>query len=236
MKEIKICGLQKTTLLDYPGYVAAAIFLGGCNFRCPFCHNGELLGNDLPSQYTAEEILTFLRKRQKILEGVCITGGEPTLQPDALEDFLLEIRSLGLRIKLDTNGNHPEVLYRLIEKDLIDMIAMDIKAAPSRYGIVCGVPGIDLTPIKESLSLLKSGVLSYELRTTAVKGLHTLKDFEEIGPWINGCSHYYIQNYAASDRVLAPNGLDSFSKNELLSFANAVKPYVEQVALRGIDY
>lgn len=236
MKEIKICGLQKTTLLDYPGHVAATIFLGGCNFRCPFCHNAELLGNDAEAQYSREEVISFLTKRKRVLEGVCITGGEPTLQPEALEDFIREVRNLGLLVKLDTNGTRPDVIRNLAQKGLLDCIAMDIKAAPEHYPRVCGVSGADLDAIRESVAWLISGTLPYELRTTVVKGLHTRADFEQIGPWIKGCPHYYLQNYVASELVLFPNGFDSFSKDELLEFAGIVKPYVGEVALRGIDY
>lgn len=236
MNTIKICGLQKTTLLDFPGHVAATIFLGGCNFRCPFCHNADLLGMDAPAAYTSEEILSFLNMRKGILEGVCITGGEPTLQADALEDFIRCIRTLGLAIKLDTNGTRPDIIKHLANAGLLDAIAMDIKASPERYPIVCGVEHPDISAIKESVTWLKTGTLPYEFRTTAVKGLHTRTDFESIGSWISGCSHYYLQNYTHSERVLKPEGFSSFSKEELLLFADLVRPYVEHVALRGIDY
>lgn len=236
MREITICGLQKTTLLDYPGHVAATVFLGGCNFRCPFCHNAELLGNDAEAQYSREEVAAFLTKRKNILEGVCITGGEPTMQPEALEDFIREIRSLGLLVKLDTNGTRPDVLKDLAGKSLLDFVAMDIKASPEHYPQVCGVPGLNLDAVKESVSWLKTGPLPFEFRTTAVKGLHTGEDFRQIGPWIEGCQHYYLQNYVASELVLHPEGFDGFTKEELLEFAEIVKPYVGNVALRGIDY
>lgn len=236
MKAIKICGLQKTTLLDYPGHVAATIFLGGCNFRCPFCHNAELLGGDAEAQYSREEVISFLTKRKKILEGVCITGGEPTLQPEALEDFIREVRSLGLLVKLDTNGSKPEVMKGLADKGLLDYVAMDIKAAPEHYPRACGVLGMDLATVKESVAWLKAGTLPFEFRTTAVKGLHTTEDFRQIGPWIEGCRQYYLQNYAASELVLQPEGFSGFTKEELLEFAKIVAPYVKNVALRGIDY
>lgn len=236
MKEIKICGLQKTTLLDFPEHVAATIFLGGCNFRCPFCHNAELLGSDAPAQYTEREILGFLKKRSGILEGICITGGEPTLQPDSLEEFIHRVRDLGLSIKLDTNGSRPDVVRHLASKGLLDYIAMDIKAGPDNYGTVCGVPHMDLAPIRETVTWLKGGTVPYEFRTTTVKGLHTADDFKAIGPWIAGCPRYYLQNYIESELVLKPDGFDSFSKEELLSFAETVKPYVGSVALRGVDY
>lgn len=236
MKEIKICGLQKTTLLDYPGCVAATVFLGGCNFRCPFCHNAELLGSDAPAQFTEAEVLTFLKKRSGILEGICITGGEPTLQPECLEDFIRKVRDLGLSIKLDTNGGRPDVVRRLADEGLLDYIAMDIKAGLENYSTVCGTPGLDLAPVLETAKWLKGGTVPYEFRTTAVKGLHTSADFAQIGPWIAGCPHYFIQNYVESELVLQPDGFDSFTKEELLAFADIVKPYVGSVELRGVDY
>lgn len=236
MKKISICGLQKTTLLDYPGHVAATIFLGGCNFRCPFCHNSELLDMNTPPLFTPEEILAFLKKRRNILEGVCITGGEPTLHAEALAVFLTAIKELGLLVKLDTNGNRPDVMIDLAARNLIDYVAVDIKAAPAHYPRVCGAPKFSSALIEKSIVWLKTAAISYELRTTAVKGLHDLEDFRQIGPWIDGCLHYYIQNYIASDRVLQPDGFDSFTKDELLAFCEVVKPYVGNVALRGIDY
>lgn len=236
MKEIRICGLQKTTLLDYPGHVAATVFLGGCNIRCPYCHNSDLLDMHGPSRYTREEILAFLKKRSGILEGVCITGGEPTMQADVLDDFIRSIRALGLLVKLDTNGTRPDVIGRLTGNGLLDYIAMDIKAGPDHYAAACGLSRMDLEPVGESIARLIDGTIPYEFRTTAVKGLHTGRDFEAIGPWIEGCRNYYLQNYTASERVLKPDGYGSFSKEELLHFAGLVKPYVDHVALRGMDY
>ena len=236
MNNIKICGLKKTTLLDYPGHVAATVFLGGCNFRCPFCHNADLLSKDAETQYTYEELLQFLTKRRHLLEGVCITGGEPTLQEDALEAFIRDIRRLGLLVKLDTNGTRPAVLLRLMKENLLDYAAMDIKSSPDHYPQTAGSPCMNLASIQESVELLKGGSIPYEFRTTVVKGIHTKEDFEQIGPWVSGCPHYYLQNYVASDRVLKPDGFDSFTKEELLQFAEIVRPYVGEVALRGIDY
>ncbi len=236
MREIKICGLQKTTLLDYPGHVAATIFLGGCNFRCPYCHNADLLDINTPSEFSREEILAFLKKRHGVLEGVCITGGEPTMQAASLTGLIREIRSLGLLVKLDTNGTRPDVLRQLDQDGLLDFISMDIKAGPDGYAAACGRPEINLKPIQESAAWLIAGTLPYEFRTTVVKGLHTYRDFEAIGPWINGCKNYYLQNYTASERVLNPDGFDSFTKDELLQFAAVVRPYVTNVSLRGIDY
>ncbi len=236
MTELNICALQKTTLLDYPGLVAATIFMGGCNFRCPFCHNSRLLEYDAKPLCSQEEVLAFLKKRSNILEGVCITGGEPTLQPEALEIFMGHIRSLGLKIKLDTNGSRPKTLRRLLEAGLIDYIAMDIKASPNRYALVCGLPSMELSPIQESVDWLKQGSVDYEFRTTAVKGLHCKEDFAQIGSWIAGCPRYYLQNYADSGEILCPDQLSSFSKEELLQFADIVRPYVGNVDIRGANY
>lgn len=232
---MKICGLQKTTLLDFPGHVACTIFTGGCNFRCPFCHNSDLLDNGPEEDYTEEEIFTFLHKRRGILEGVCITGGEPTLQPD-LEDFIRQIRTMGLAVKLDTNGYKPGVLKALCEKGLLDSVAMDIKAARDHYGEVAGAPALTMEYVDESIDFLLSGSIPYEFRTTVVRGLHTEDDFRKIGPWIKGCPEYYLQSFTESGQVLIPGVYSDFTKDEMMVFANLVRPYVGQVRLRGIDY
>ena len=231
---MKICGLQKTTLLDFPGHVAATIFTGGCNFRCPFCHNSDLLGNDAEVAYTEEEILKFLAKRRGVLEGVAITGGEPTLQTD-LRAFILRVRELGYKIKLDTNGSRPDVLRALCDEGLVDYVAMDIKTCKERYPDVAGIPSLQIGGIMESVEYLKHGSIPYEFRTTVVRELHSAEDFEQIGSWLSGCSRYYLQNYVDSDNVLVP-GFSACSREELLSFMEIVKPYVEHVELRGVDY
>lgn len=240
MKDLKICGLQKTTLLDFPGHVAAVVFLGGCNFRCPYCQNSGLLDSSSPALCSAAEVLAFLKKRRGVLDGVCITGGEPTLQPDSLTAFLRALRELGLLIKLDTNGSRPQVVKQLAGLGLIDYLAVDIKAGPDSYGTVCGwklrCPWKPLADIQETVNWLKHAGIPYEFRTTAVKGLHTEDDFRQIGPWICGCPNYFIQNYAPSGGVLCPDSFESFSKEELLVFADLVRPYVKNVQLRGIDY
>ena len=231
---MKICGLQKTTLLDFPGHVAATIFTGGCNFRCPFCHNSDLLGNDAEVAYTEEEILKFLAKRRGVLEGVAITGGEPTLQPD-LRAFILRVRELGYKIKLDTNGSRPDVLRALCDEGLVDYVAMDIKTCKERYPDVAGIPSLQTGGIMESVEYLKHGSIPYEFRTTVVRELHSAEDFEQIGSWLSGCSRYFLQNYVDSDNVLVP-GFSACSREELLSFMEIMKPYVEHVELRGVDY
>ena len=231
---MKICGLQKTTLLDFPGHVAATIFTGGCNFRCPFCHNSDLLGSDAEVQYTEEDVLKFLAKRKGILEGVAITGGEPTLQPD-LREFILRVRELGFRIKLDTNGSRPDVLKSICEEGLIDYVAMDIKTCKERYPELIGIPSANIGSILESVDFLKQGSVPYEFRTTVVKELHETEDFARIGEWISGCPNYYLQNYVDSENVLV-SGFSSHTKEELLLFLETVKPYVGHAELRGVDY
>lgn len=231
---MKICGLQKTTLLDFPGHVAATIFTGGCNFRCPFCHNSDLLENDVPPAFTEEEVLSFLSKRRGILEGVAITGGEPTLQPE-LRDFILKVRGLGLRIKLDTNGYRPQVLRALCEEGLLDYVAMDIKTCRERYPEVAGVPSVQIKNIEESVDFLISGRVPYEFRTTVVRELHSAGDFEKIGAWISGASRYYLQNFVDSGNVLNPV-YTGCSKEELTSYLELVKPFVGHAEIRGVDY
>lgn len=231
---MKIGGLQKTTLLDFPGHVAATIFTDGCNFRCPFCHNSDLLEFGAEPAFTEEEVLKFLAKRKGILEGVAITGGEPTLQPD-LRDFILRVREMGYLVKLDTNGSRPDVLKGLCEDGLIDYVAMDIKTCKERYPEVAGIPSVNIGAIMESVDFLKKGTVPYEFRTTVVKELHSIEDFEMIGPWISGCPNYYLQNFVDSDNVMY-QGFSSCTKDELLAFRDAVKPFVGNVELRGVDY
>ena len=231
---MKICGLQKTTLLDFPGKVAATLFTGGCNFRCPFCHNSDLLLGDARELYKPEDVLGFLEKRRNILEGVCITGGEPTLQPD-LADFIRDIRTLGLAVKLDTNGYRPEILEELCGHELLDYIAMDIKAGRSRYEAAAGIHDLSMELIDESIRLLMSGSVPYEFRTTVVQGIHTEADFREIGPWIRGCRSYFLQAFRDSEQVLMSGTYTAFSKEEMLAFAELMRPFAGEVRLRGID-
>lgn len=230
---MKLCGLQKTTLLDFPGHVAATVFLGGCNFRCPFCHNSGLLSEKTQPTVTEEDFFSFLEKRRGILEGVCITGGEPTLSGE-LAAFFKKIKNLGYLIKLDTNGYRPDALKDLASQGLLDYIAMDIKAGRENYGNGAGFPGLDLKKIQDSVDFLMGGRIPYEFRTTAVKGIHSRSDFQDIGRWLAGCSHYYLQNYMDSDQVLCP-GFLPFSKEELNDFLDILKTTIPNVMLRGID-
>lgn len=231
---MKICGLNKTTLLDYPGKVAATIFLGSCNFRCPFCHNSSLvLHASHEPEIPREEVLSFLKKRSKILDGVCITGGEPTLSPN-LDEFLQEIHTLGYAIKLDTNGSRPHTLKELVSKGLVDKIAMDIKACPENYGTLAGLRYPDLDSIRESVDFLMEDPVDYEFRTTVVKELHTEKDFREIGKWLKGAKAYYLQAYKDSEEVLQP-GFCSYSLEDLERFRSILLETIPLVEIRGID-
>lgn len=230
---MRICGLQKTTLLDYPGHVAATIFLGGCNFRCPFCHNWDLIFPDQEDLMEEGDIFSFLKKRAGVLEGVCITGGEPTLHED-LEDFIVKIRQLGYLIKLDTNGYRPRILKSLCEKGLVDYVAMDIKSSLSGYESAAGVTGLELSRIRESAAYLMEGKTPYEFRTTVVRELHNEATFREISEWLAGCSAYYLQNFKDSERVPV-KGFHGFTKKELIHFQKILQPTMANVGLRGID-
>lgn len=231
---MKICGLNKTTLLDYPGMVAATIFLGGCNFRCPFCQNGALvLHPETEPEMDQEDILGFLKKRKGILDGVCITGGEPTLASD-LPDFLRKIKELGYKIKLDTNGAQPSVVKALANEKLIDKVAMDIKTCPVNYPLLSGISRPDLSALNETVDFLLHGELDYEFRTTVVKELHSEVDFIEIGRWIAGAKAYYLQAFKESADVLKP-GFHSYSLEELKHFQNILSETIPVVGIRGID-
>lgn len=229
---LRIGGFQKTTLLDYPGKVAATIFVTGCNFRCPYCHNAELINPKDMETIPEKDILSFLEKRKNILEGVCITGGEPTLQEKSLKSFIKALKGMGYSVKLDTNGTNPDFLESLIEEHLVDYVAMDIKSGLLRYKKAIG--GAGFRGVEASACILREGNVPYEFRTTAVKGIHTKADFEEVRYLVRGCTDYYIQNYKPSENVLNPQNLSPFSEAELQEFADVVKPYVQNVHLRGV--
>ncbi|MBP3604363.1 MAG: anaerobic ribonucleoside-triphosphate reductase activating protein [Lachnospiraceae bacterium] len=197
-----IKGLNKTTLLDYPGRVAATIFTGGCNFRCPFCHNGDLvLKPSIQDAYSEEEVLSFLQKRKNVLKGVCITGGEPTLQAD-LPVFMEKVKKIGYDIKLDTNGYQPQVLAELIGDGLVDYVAMDIKNSKEKYPETAGLNDLQIEKIEESVELLAGAIIPYEFRTTVVKELHTMEDILSIGKWIAGCPNFFLQSYAENEKEI----------------------------------
>lgn len=229
---MKIQGLQKLTLLDFPEKVACTVFAAGCNFRCPFCHNASLVVN-IPNEaeMTEEEFLKFLKKRTGILEGVCVTGGEPLLQPD-VENFIEKIKELGFLVKLDTNGSFPDKLKELVKKNLVDYVAMDIKNAPEFYGITSGTDDRFLEMVKESVSFLKEGKVPFEFRTTVVKHLHTEEAFEKIGQWLEGTEKYYLQKFKDSGDLI--NGhMQGYSEEEMEKFLEIVQKYVPGASLRG---
>lgn len=231
---MKIHGFNTLTLLDYPGRVGATLFLGGCNFRCPFCQNGNLVLHPEREPFLPEEeVLAYLKKRQGILDGVCISGGEPTLYAE-LPGLMEKIKSLGFLVKLDTNGSHPEVIRKLHAEGLIDYVAMDIKSSPARYREAAGCEALDLAAIEESVEFLKSSVPEYEFRTTVVRELHTASDFADIASWIAGCRTYFLQAYRDSDSVIHP-GFSSYSREELEGFCKILREKIPLVSIRGLE-
>ena len=231
---MRIAGLQKLTLLDFPGTVACTVFTGGCNFRCPFCHNAALVlperqAEDMP----VEELLRFLKSRRGLLEGVAITGGEPLLHAD-MPDLLRTIRAMGYAIKLDTNGSFPQRLEALIAERLVDRVAMDVKNSPALYAVTAGTP-VDLDAIERSKALLLEGRVDYEFRTTVVKGLHTRESLREAAMWIRGAREYYLQQYRDTGNVIDPNGLGAFDAEEMNALRDAVAEILPCVRLRGVD-
>lgn len=226
---MRLGGLQKLTLLDFPGHVACTVFLQGCNFRCPFCHNTSLIhGTDV---YPVEDFLSFLKKRCGLLDGVAVTGGEPLLS-SGLPELLSEIKALGYLIKLDTNGSFPRRLQALIEQGLVDYVAMDIKNSPEKYEFTAGAKGI-LPAVEESIALLKRNILPYEFRTTIVAEHHTAEDFHKIGQWLCGAERYFLQSYVDSGDILLP-GLHAASKDELENYLAIAREYIPNTQLRGI--
>ena len=228
---MKIGGFQKMTVLDYPGKVACTVFTHGCNLRCPFCHNARLVVRD-EDLIDENEILSYLNKRRGILDGVCISGGEPTLQND-LFDFMKKIKDLGMLIKLDTNGTCPDKLQYAIDNGLVDYVAMDIKNCREEYAKTCGLSKMDISKIEKSVEILMQGGVDYEFRTTVTKELHTPDDFAKIGQWIKGAKRYYIQSFVDSGDIIL-EGLNPLDLQGLKALLGAVLPYVPSVELRGV--
>lgn len=230
-----LSGLQKLTLLDYPGKVACTVFTSGCNFRCPFCHNASLVLPERSSPALCEEeVLSFLRKRTGMLDGVAITGGEPLLHKD-LEHFLEKIKAMGYAVKLDTNGSFPARLNRLISSGLVDRVAMDIKNGPDWYAKTVGLPVLDLSSVEESKNILLSGVVDYEFRTTVAKGIHTAQSLLSAAAWIRGAKEYFLQQYRDSGDIVLPDGLCAYNEQEMKTLCQAVAEIVPTVQLRGIS-
>lgn len=228
-----IQGLQKLTLLDYPGKVACTIFTAGCNFRCPFCHNASLVIDTYKNQeIPEEELFSFLKKRTGVLDGVCVTGGEPLIQ-QGIEDLLLKIKELGYAVKLDTNGSFPDKLRRLVEQGLVDYVAMDIKNSQESYGKTIGIEEYDIENVNRSVQYLLRGNVPYEFRTTVVQELHRRSDFESIGRWIEGAQHYYLQQFVDSGDIIQP-GLHGYNKDIMNQALEIVRKRVPTAELRGL--
>ena len=228
-----IHGLQKMTLLDYPGRVACTVFTFGCNFRCPFCHNAGLVTDPDPAAaISEEEVLRFLSTRQGLLDGVCITGGEPLLQPD-IGDFLQKVKALGYAVKLDTNGSRPALLRRLVEQHLVDYVAMDIKNSPALYPATVGVDGFDVAPVRESVAYLLEGHVDYEFRTTVVAEYHTAESIREAARLIAGASRYFLQGFVDSGNLIG-SGLTPLNPAQMTALRDAAAEFVKETALRGV--
>ncbi len=227
-------GFQKLTLLDFPGKVACTLFTGGCNMRCPFCHNA-LLVNDQASleQIEEETILSYLKKRQGVLDGVAITGGEPLLRPD-LPLFIEKVRALGFLVKLDTNGSKPAFLRDLVRDGLLDYVAVDIKNSKEKYAVTCGVPDFDLRPVEETVDFLLSGAVPYEFRTTVVAEFHEVSDFPKIGEWIRGAERYFLQGFVAQEELVGNVPCHAADKQEMEEMLKAVRPFVREASIRGL--
>lgn len=228
---MNIQGLQKLTLLDYPGKVACTIFAAPCNLRCPFCHNASLVWGINP-QLPWPTVKDFLSKRVGTLDGVCLTGGEPTIQK-SLHSSLREIKELGFKVKLDTNGTKPQVLRELVTEGLVDYVALDVKNSMVRYAETVGVAGFDCNPIRTSIEFLLSGAVDYEFRTTLVREFHSKASLLEVAQLLQGAKRYFLQSFQASEDVLQ-KGLESFTPGELVELLQVVKPLVPTAELRGI--
>lgn len=231
---MKLYGLQKMTLLDFPEHVACTVFTGGCNLRCPFCHNALLVTQlDDSSVIYDDEFFAFLQKRKGLLDGVCITGGEPLMQPD-IEEFIIKIKQLGFKVKLDTNGCFLEKLKALVEKNLLDFVAVDIKNSKEKYALTVGINNFDVSPIEQTVDfLLSQNKVDFEFRTTVCSPLHEIEDVEKIALWIKGTKHYYLQNFVDSGNLIGENvtSLDKETLNKMLKEAQSIIPSAQ---VRGI--
>ncbi|MEG1790778.1 MAG: anaerobic ribonucleoside-triphosphate reductase activating protein [Clostridia bacterium] len=230
-KSMVIHGLNKLTLLDYPLHTACTIFTGGCNFRCPFCHNRSLvLAPESQPVISEDEVLSFLKKRVGVLEGACITGGEPTLQPDLFE-FCAKVKSLGYKVKLDTNGTNPRLLKKLIDANFLDYVAMDIKNSLTNYGLSVGIEKFNTANIEESVKLLLTNCVDYEFRTTVVKEFNSAEDFREIATWLSGAKKYFLQTFKDSGDLIN-NTLHAAESNEMHNFLDILSEKIVKVEIR----
>ena len=230
---MRIAALQRMTLLDYPGHLACTVFLPGCNLRCPFCHNASLVlpGSDLPDEMSRSELMDFLGRRKGKLDGVCITGGEPTLHPD-LPELMDSIRQMGFLVKLDTNGSSPAVLKTVLEDGLADYVAMDIKNCPERYLQTCGGADV-LDSVRESAAMLMEGKTDYEFRTTVFRPAHDPEAMQSIGRWLEGAKRYFLQNFVDSGNLVG-TGCSALKESEIHALREAVLPWIPETQIRGI--
>ena len=229
---MRISGFQKMTLLDFPGRVACTVFTFGCNLRCPFCHNASLVVGGGEAEFSKEEILAYLKKRTGLLDGVCITGGEPLLQSD-IADFIKEIKALGYAVKLDTNGCYPEKLKELVLGGLVDYVAMDVKNCFAKYGQTVGIKDFDVSPIKESAAFLISSGIDFEFRTTIVAELHTVEDIKALAADIKGAKRYFLQNFVDSGDIIG-QGLSAHKREILEQMQAEAAKTLDIVEIRGI--
>ena len=230
-----ISGLQKLTLLDYPGTLACTVFIGGCNFRCPFCHNASLvLPARMESGKNAGDILRFLKKRRELLDGVVITGGEPLLYPELL-DFLQSIKDMGYKVKVDTNGSFPQRLRSIVKGGLVDYVAMDIKNAPLLYGRTIGLQHFDMDAVEQSKRYLLEDHVAYEFRTTVVRGLHTEESLLASARWIKGAKAYYLQQFCDSGDLIAPYMPEAFTDGQMRDLLQQVQAVIPSTQLRGVE-
>lgn len=226
-------GFQKLTLLDYPGKVACTLFTSGCNLRCPFCHNASLVTHiDNKNIYKKEEILAYLKKRQGILDGVCISGGEPLLHSE-IESFIREVKALGYSVKLDTNGFFPDKLIPIVEAGLVDYVAVDFKNTYEKYAFTTGIENLDITPFKKTVEFLLSGAVDYEFRTTVVKGIHETQDIVDIAKTIAGAKRYFLQSFVDSGDLIS-SGFCAFSPEDMKKMAELSSAFVTNTEIRGI--
>lgn len=230
---MQIHGFQKMTMLDYPGKVACTLFTAGCNFRCPFCHNA-LLVTEIDGAATCDfgEILSYLKKRRGVLDGVAVTGGEPLMNRDVPE-LLKQLKDLGYAVKLDTNGSYPALLREVVSAGLVDYVAMDVKNSKEKYALTVGLPDLDLAPIEESVNFLLSGAVDFEFRTTVVKEFHTEADIAAIADWIEGAPRYFLQNFKESDHMIG-SGLHAHDENTLNRMRAVAARKIPTAALRGV--
>lgn len=230
---MKIFGLEKLSMVDFEGHLCSTVFTAGCNFRCPFCHNSDLVEGKNLHQIPEAEFFAFLDKRKGLLDSVCISGGEPTLQSD-LVDFIRKIKDKGYLVKLDSNGTNPTLLKNIIENKLVDYIAMDIKNSLDSYRMTVGQGFYDLENIKQSVELLKQGQVPYEFRTTLVKGHHADKQIESIALWLKGADKLYLQCFVDSGSCIE-DGLEKVDKATAEHFQDILSKTIKEVHLRGYN-